>query len=1012
MPGPQTVDLGDIGTTPPQPQTTPDEGSSLPAGFVPYTASPNPTTTTAPVQGSTGSANGLPPGFVPYTPPAEPAHQGFSDVKDGEGKIDTDDNSNLLTQGAKQVAAVGAGVGKGLLDTLSGASGLVGADGLKKRFDEGRQELDKDNAGNSGLNSMGYGGETLAEFMMGDEALKGLSFAKRLMAVSKVADVLEKSPRLLQALKIGANAGLVQGTQTGLRTDGSFMDRAKAGAESGAIGAGTGAVIGGAGNLLGDAVSGIGKGIGDASKTVEGMWTANNGARSAEDLASDLGDDLRKQKAVTDSNFNNAKTTADADLGAQTDAAKTARESELSDQLINHAENQDTVKSTVADQKSDAGDKYESSKDANDAALDKSKSQIQGTFVNTLAQKAGNASDPSELAKIVNDGINEAEKESHTNFEEGLNGKGGVIEKLGDKKQAVVGSPLQAAAKAVLKEPTPGDHELTKDAAKMAGNNIRGDVKTYIENIAKGSKTAEVDPNAPKVKLAKGAPKPIPEEIPLKDMSGKDLIAIRQHLRSLSSEFMRGDVNRRVIADMIDGVDDTLGELAGGKSDAIDAYSKLRGDYKASRTNLDSRTADKLNLNGEPDKAVGDVNKYLLGGDNAEGKITTLRNVIGDGTMQQLAKTYMKQLSETASKDPQAAIDTLSKIPAKVRRAFFGPQLDGELGNASKLYQQSLQHAQDMADNQAQGLAAANTSDKAAIKASGDFQARQNTIAHRQALLDIRNRSQAAVKVATDAHKAAMAGANASYDVANSPFTNGFVKSLSSGDVNANLMTGKASVSDIKAVKSIVGDAKWKDISRDVFNRQMADAKGNPKTMLDWWNNIDPLTRKAMFSLDDPMVGAQYRDTMSQIEQATKYRFIVRGILGAGAASAGALAGASIGSAAGHVVGGPVSELIGAVSGLGVGSKVPFVKSLLDHISDNPSTWKKLGIAASAMKARIPDVARSAIIGKSSETANKVLSVGGTDNHDTPAGPVQWKPSVPSKTSGVRWKPGASSLSR
>lgn len=103
--------------------------------------------------------------------------------------------------------------------------------------------------------AVGYGGETLMEFMMGDEALKGLSVADRALAAGKTLKIVEKSPRLMQALKLGssqiakgaARAGVVQAGQTLARTQGDVGESLKEGAE----GAATAGVVGSALHGLG-----------------------------------------------------------------------------------------------------------------------------------------------------------------------------------------------------------------------------------------------------------------------------------------------------------------------------------------------------------------------------------------------------------------------------------------------------------------------------------------------------------------------------------------------------------------------------------------------------------------------------------------------------------------------------------------------------------------------------------------------------------------------------------------
>lgn len=127
--------------------------------------------------------------------------------------------------------------------------------------------------------NVGYAGETLAEFMLGDEALKGLSMADRLTTVAKWMKIAEKGPRLMQALKFGATAakagteltteeaalvkqypklakligigqdalraGVVQGTHTTVRSGGDvhagISDAAAMTATAGVLGTATGA---------------------------------------------------------------------------------------------------------------------------------------------------------------------------------------------------------------------------------------------------------------------------------------------------------------------------------------------------------------------------------------------------------------------------------------------------------------------------------------------------------------------------------------------------------------------------------------------------------------------------------------------------------------------------------------------------------------------------------------------------------------------------------------------------
>lgn len=130
---------------------------------------------------------------------------------------------------------------------------------------------------------IGYGGETLAEFVGGEGAL---TTAKGLADTSKIMAVLEKSPKIIRALKLGAaalKAGTVQGTQTLART-GDLGEAAKSGAEMGA----TAGILGGAGELAGSFVSSVGKGAKAAGELADAAANAPDKQTVAENIQGTL----------------------------------------------------------------------------------------------------------------------------------------------------------------------------------------------------------------------------------------------------------------------------------------------------------------------------------------------------------------------------------------------------------------------------------------------------------------------------------------------------------------------------------------------------------------------------------------------------------------------------------------------------------------------------------------------------------------------------------------------------
>jgi hypothetical protein len=112
---------------------------------------------------------------------------------------------------------------------------------------------------------IGYGGENLTEFILGDEALKGLSFAEKLKAASGVAAIFEKSPKLMHAAQVGATMlrhGAVQGAQTLAKT-GDVNEATKEGVTQALVSG----VLGGAGA----AVSGFAENAAPEAEKIAGV---------------------------------------------------------------------------------------------------------------------------------------------------------------------------------------------------------------------------------------------------------------------------------------------------------------------------------------------------------------------------------------------------------------------------------------------------------------------------------------------------------------------------------------------------------------------------------------------------------------------------------------------------------------------------------------------------------------------------------------------------------------------
>lgn len=257
----------------------------------------------APQSGAPATPPPVPPGFGDE-PPAVPA--GFGDTPPGTpapGSTENGQNPSASGAGAAvedAIKNVATGAGKGLGDTVSGIGTLlnkipgVGEILAPKVGLEAEKSMIGKPEGTAQW--IGYGGENLAEFMLGDEALKGLSLADKFKQISGVMNILEKSPRLMRAIQMGADVGkaatelgpeeqaaikkspilarlvgagmdavrqgAVQGAQTLTKTGGDVGEAAKSAAETGVASG----VLGSAFGLLGRAAEKAGE-AGTAVKT-------------------------------------------------------------------------------------------------------------------------------------------------------------------------------------------------------------------------------------------------------------------------------------------------------------------------------------------------------------------------------------------------------------------------------------------------------------------------------------------------------------------------------------------------------------------------------------------------------------------------------------------------------------------------------------------------------------------------------------------------------------------------
>lgn len=221
-----------------------------------------------------------------------------------ELRINPDDN--LLTKAGKAAGGLFEGIGEGAFGTLAGGSDLLDkATGMQpgavNRFLH--TEAGDNNTSHGVAQTLGRGGEDLTEFLLGDEALKGLSLSDRLLKTAKVAKVIEESPLLNRVVQAGVRAlrgGTVAGIQSGVKTGGNVPD---------ALGAATAGALGNA--VVPEAVDALGaarKALPDALATVRNVirpgaiQDAFQGQMRdiVNDAAKELGVDTSKAASIRD----------------------------------------------------------------------------------------------------------------------------------------------------------------------------------------------------------------------------------------------------------------------------------------------------------------------------------------------------------------------------------------------------------------------------------------------------------------------------------------------------------------------------------------------------------------------------------------------------------------------------------------------------------------------------------------------------------------------------------------
>lgn len=575
--------------------------------------------------------------------------QPISDQQSSSTPSDSDEG--ILGKTADFVGNSIVGAGKGLLKTVSGADdfarkhlpAFMTNTGMGFGKPEDIQAV-KDAAVPHGIaQNLGYGGETLTEFMLGDEALKGLSMADRLTTVAKWMKIAEKSPRLMQALKFGATAAkadteltpeeaaLVKQYPKLAKLVGIGIDAARAGATQGVqTTARTGSVKEGAKDALGTAATGAAfGGVTGAASSVIGK-----GSKAAQTIA-EMGDTA---------------------AGAPTRAA-------VEEGLGN------TVREAFTNETGTLQNN-----------LDDATSQI-GMFGEGAPQQSAITAAAQKYAK-------EGEQAVHDAYQ-------GRLDDLAEMSEGSTvpyeGSPLHTAAQELTTSTpeTAGPLDQAFNIAQPASPRANA-ILDRLKNL--GAEGEEGGPQPEKWVDANGVEHTEPaapgEDTPPTDLTMQHLVARRQTLSRIVRDLSPTDPNyqadKKVYSRLLDGIDDTIGQLADGITDhpleegeasqGRQLFDQMNAAYRDGIRPFQNKDVKNI-LSGK----LNDVSKSIMGGQTSIKDIADVKQALGpqnfakvsQASLQNIVQSFMDDSGEL---DYKKLFSKFNKMDPDVRTAMFGDQ--------------------------------------------------------------------------------------------------------------------------------------------------------------------------------------------------------------------------------------------------------------------------------------------------------------------------------------------------
>jgi hypothetical protein len=906
------------------------------------------------------------------------------------------DSDSLGTKIGKGVAGAFSGIGEGVFDTAAGAADLInkGLDRftspdltstitgekkhvIPKEVIDYLHKLAGDDEEKSNAEKVGYGGETLAEFFMGDAALKSLPMAKRLEMAAKTMKLVEGSPRIMQALKIGAGvmsqaalhaaeAGTVQAAQTYVRSGGDVGQTAGDAAKVGAVTAGADATLGGLGEVA-NATGATAK----AAEVFNSLSERAKNAISEEGVFGPLGKAVANTREKINSIFETAQTKADAlrESAKQQQEAENLKINNTADSQKASSEASQAVSQKAAD------DALEAQKTEFNNALTAAKQTVHNDLVQALDANAKGNVVPEDQAVLANKAVHAYQEQASQAFENGMTGENGLKTQLGNVQPIeYMGSNRQKVAADLVKLPTEDTDPTKAGLDSLAGEKLSPGTRKFLENHAQGFQSNPAE--GPQGKTDIGPPvakKPLPAA------NIDTLIDQAEAARNAESKETWGSPDQIALHKFRNAIYDDIEKLvqSSPNPDAITNYQQLRNTYRSQMVDLDSNTGTKFDLR-KADQALNNVGLWLKSGGNSVEKLKVAGRILGPDVMQTIAATDVSQLRDLAAKDPAAFVKKWGDTPAAIKSGLYGPDLTGSINDAIE----NFQIGNEEAEYQAQQKIAQATEAHADLKQDIPI---QHGLEQAQ-IEGVRKDNLAQVQKVVDDNEANIQKfveqAKADKDTALEPFTNGFMNKIAEGRASDALVKGNVDIQDVQALKKAAG-ADWDKIQYGLFQRGLVggyDEAGKvipktPEETLDWWNSMKPDVRQELFSTDNPKQYKGYQKLMAKIDNSVAVKTllkngVLRPIARAAAFVPGAVGGivtATLGSEVTPLVKGftPFMELIGGALSAGVsGNKI---EKFVNYVADHPATW-----------ATLRAVGNSGITKAIAENAPKVAAHSGT----------------------------------